>query len=182
MKVTPNEARDLLAKADTIHSAEAVVMAINRVAEEITERLSEKAPLVLCVMTGGVIFAGQLLPKLAFPLDFDYLHATRYAQETSGGALSWRASPWSDIKGRTVLVVDDVLDEGRTLAAIRQRLLSMGARECLLAVLVDKQRADAKAVYADFVALQAPNRHLFGGGMDIKGAWRNLQGIYAIDC
>ena len=182
MKVTPQEARDLLGRADIVHSAETVTAAIDRVAGEITQRVSERVPLVLCVMSGGVIFTGQLLPKLPFPLDFDYLHATRYAQETSGGALSWRAAPWTDVKGRTVLVVDDVLDEGHTLAAIKQRILSMGAAECLLAVLVDKDRPEAKPVVADFVALKAPNRYLFGGGMDVKGAWRNLQAIYAIDC
>lgn len=182
MKVTAQEARELLAKADVVHTAEAVSAAIERVAGEITARLADRAPLVLCVMTGGVIFTGQLLPKLPFPLDFDYLHATRYAQETTGGALSWRAAPWTDVKGRTVLVVDDVLDEGHTLAAIKQRLLSMGAAECLLAVLIDKDRPETKPVAADFVALRAPNRYLFGGGMDVKGAWRNLQGIYAIDC
>lgn len=180
MNVTPKEARELLAQAELIHSAEVVSAAIERVGKEITDRLAERTPLVLCVMTGGVIFTGQLLPKLPFPLDFDYLHATRYAQETTGGALSWRAAPWTDVKGRTVLVVDDVLDEGHTLAAIKQRLLSMGAAECLLAVLVDKERPEGKPVAADFVALKAPNRYLFGGGMDVKGAWRNLQGIYAV--
>ena len=180
MKVSPQEARELLAKAELIHSPEAVAAAIERVAGEISTRLADKTPLVLCVMTGGVIFTGQLLPKLPFPLDFDYLHATRYAQETSGGALSWRAAPWTDVKGRTVLVVDDVLDEGHTLSAVKQRLLSMGAAECLLAVLVDKEHADGKPVAADFVALTAPNRYLFGGGMDVKGAWRNLPGIYAV--
>ena len=153
---------------------------VRQMGEQITRDYADRNPLVLCVMTGGVVFCGQLLPKLDFPLDFDYLHATRYAQETSGGALSWRAAPWTDVKGRTVLVVDDVLDEGHTLSAVKQRLLSMGAAECLLAVLVDKEHADGKPVAADFVALTAPNRYLFGGGMDVKGAWRNLPGIYAV--
>lgn len=179
MKVSLDEAREIRARATEIHSPAAVTSAIERIGKEISERLADRCPLVLCVMTGGVVFTGQLLPKLDFPLDFDYLHVTRYAQETQGGALSWRAAPWTEVKGRTVLVVDDVLDEGQTLAAVKHRLLQMGARECLLAVLVDKQRASAKPVQADFVALTAPDRYLFGGGMDIKGAWRQLQGIYA---
>lgn len=181
MKVTAQEARDILARSEVIHSAEIVDAAIERIAGEISARIADTTPLVLCVMTGGIIFTGQLLPKLPFPLDFDYLHATRYAQETTGGALSWRAAPWTDVKDRTILVVDDVLDEGHTLAAIKQRLLQMGAAEVLLAVLIDKDRPEAKPVAADFVALKAPNRYLFGGGMDVKGAWRNLQAIHAID-
>lgn len=180
MKVTPQEARDILARSEVIHSAEAVTAAIEKVAQEITQRLEHSNPLVLCVMTGGVIFAGQLLPKLPFPLDFDYLHATRYAQETTGGALSWRAAPWAEVTGRTVLVVDDVLDEGLTMLAIKNRMLQMGAKECLLAVLVDKERSGDKPVAADFAALTAPDRYLFGGGMDVHGAWRNLQGIHAL--
>jgi hypoxanthine phosphoribosyltransferase len=179
LKVSIQEALDIRARATEIHSPAAVTAAIERVGKDIAVRLSDRCPLVLCVMTGGVVFTGQLLPRLDFPLDFDYLHVTRYAQETTGGALSWRAAPWTDVKGRTVLVVDDVLDEGHTLAAVRQRLLQMGATEVLLAVLVDKQRAAPKPVQADFVALTAPDRYLFGGGMDVKGAWRQLQGIYA---
>jgi hypoxanthine phosphoribosyltransferase len=179
LKVSIQEAHEIRARAKEIHSPAAVTAAIDRVGREIAGRLADTCPLVLCVMTGGVVFTGQLLPKLEFPLDFDYLHVTRYAQETSGGALSWRAAPWTDVKGRTILVVDDVLDEGHTLAAVKQRLLQMGAREVLLAVLVDKQRAAPKPVTADFVALTAPDQYLFGGGMDVKGAWRQLQGIYA---
>lgn len=179
MKVTIQEAHEIRRRATEVHTPDVVTAAISRVGQEISERLSDTCPLVLCVMTGGVVFTGQLLPKLEFPLDFDYLHVTRYAQETSGGALSWRAAPWTDVKGRTVLVVDDVLDEGHTLAAVKQRLLQMGAKECLLAVLVDKVRAAPKPVQADFVALEAPDQYLFGGGMDVKGAWRQLQGIYA---
>jgi hypoxanthine phosphoribosyltransferase len=180
VKVTPQQARDLLARGEVVYTAEQVTAAIERVAGEISQRLQESNPLVLCVMTGGVIFTGQLLPKLVFPLDFDYLHATRYAQDITGGALSWRAAPWTDVRDRTLLVVDDVLDEGLTMAAIKNRLLQMGAKECLLAVLVDKERPTPKPVAADFVALKAPNRYLFGGGMDVQGAWRNLQGIYAV--
>ena len=179
MKVTIQEAHEIRRAATEIHSPEAVTEAIGRIGKDITARLADTCPLVLCVMTGGVVFAGQLLPKLEFPLDFDYLHVTRYAQETSGGALSWRAAPWTDVKGRTVLVIDDVLDEGHTLAAVKQRLLQMGAKACFLVVLVDKVRDVPKPVQADFVALTAPNRYLFGGGMDVKGAWRQLQGIYA---
>ena len=180
MKITPKEAREILARADVIYSADQVTAAIERLGEEISLRLQDSNPLVLCVMTGGVIFTGQLLPKLVFPLDFDYLHATRYAQETTGGALSWRAAPWTDVQGRTVLVLDDVLDEGLTMQAIKNRLLQMGAKECLLGVLVDKVRPGSKPVTADFVGLKAPDRYLFGGGMDIHGAWRNLQAIYAL--
>lgn len=174
------EMRKLRAEADLVHDAAQVSAAVDRVAGEITARLSESYPLVLCVMSGGVVFAGQLLPRLDFPLDFDYLHATRYGQDTAGGALSWRAAPWKSVKDRTVLVVDDILDEGLTLAAVHDRLQEMGAREVLTAVLADKLHGREKPIKADFVALTVPDRFVFGCGMDAHGAWRNLPAIYAM--
>lgn len=174
------KARALLANADLIHSEETVQAALAQVAGVIRERLADKNPLVLCVMTGGVIFCGQLLPRLDFPLDFDYLHATRYGPETQGGKISWRMAPWTSVKGRTVLVVDDILDEGVTLAAVKESLSRLGAAEVLLAVFADKLNGKAKPISADFVGLTVPDRFVFGYGMDVDGAWRNLPAIYAM--
>lgn len=175
-----NKARALLANAELVHSEETVQAALTHVAGQIRERLADKNPLVLCVMTGGVIFCGQLLPKLDFPIDFDYLHATRYGPETQGGKISWRMAPWTSVKGRTVLVVDDILDEGVTLAAVKESLTRLGAAEVLLAVFTDKLNGKAKPIAADFVGLTVPDRFVFGYGMDVDGAWRNLPAIYAM--
>jgi hypoxanthine phosphoribosyltransferase len=174
------KARELLANAELIHSSATIQAALDKVAGAIRARLADKNPLVLCVMTGGVIFTGQLLPKLEFPLDFDYLHATRYGPETQGGKISWRMAPWTSVKGRTVLVVDDILDEGVTLAAVKDSLLHLGAAEVLLAVFTDKQNGKNKPIAADFVGLPVPDRFVFGYGMDVDGAWRNLPQIYAM--
>lgn len=174
------KARELLANAELIHTEAAVQTALAEVAGRICERLADKNPLVLCVMTGGVIFCGQLLPKLQFPLDFDYLHATRYGPETQGGKISWRMAPWTSVKGRTVLVVDDILDEGVTLAAVKESLIRLGAAEVLLAVFTDKLNGKGKPIAADFVGLSVPDRFVFGFGMDVDGAWRNLPAIYAM--
>lgn len=176
----PQAARELLASSDLVHSAEVVQTAIDRIASEICAVLADKNPLVLCVMTGGVIFTGQLLPRLNFPLDFDYLHVTRYGQETQGGKLSWRSAPWTPVKGRTVLVIDDILDEGLTLAAVQQSLKRLGAAEVYSAVFADKENGKQKPVKADFVALPVPDRFVFGMGMDVSGAWRHLPAVYAM--
>jgi hypoxanthine phosphoribosyltransferase len=174
------EAKDILASAELIYSAEEVAAAVSRIAAQITEKLRDTHPVLLCVMSGGVPFAGQLMTQLPFPLDFDYLHVTRYGQDTAGGALSWRAAPWTSVKGRTVLVVDDILDEGLTLAAIRERLLKLGATACYTAVATEKLNGKEKPIRADFVALTVPDRFVFGFGMDVRGAWRNLPAIYAM--
>jgi hypoxanthine phosphoribosyltransferase len=133
--VAPAEAKRLLAEADLIVPAERIQAALDTLADQIGAKLHDANPLVLTVMGGAVVFAGQLLPRLAFPLECDYLHATRYGDVTVGGELAWVVEPRTPVQGRTVLVLDDILDEGLTLAAIKRRLLEQGAKACYLAVL-----------------------------------------------
>ena len=178
--MNPQEARKVFEEADLVCSAEESALAVRRVAGEITARLADANPLVLAVMGGAVVFTGQLLPQLGFPLDFDYLHVTRYGDVTTGGQLAWIVEPRADVTGRVVLVVDDILDEGVTLAAITQRLREQGAREVLSAVFADKNLGRSKPITADFVGVHLPNRYVFGFGMDVKGAWRNLPAVYAV--
>jgi hypoxanthine phosphoribosyltransferase len=178
--LTAAEARRTLESAELIVSADAVSAAVRRVADEISVHLSNAYPLVLSVMGGAVVFTGSVLPLLRFPLEFDYLHVTRYGDATSGGELRWIAAPRESIAGRTVLVLDDILDEGITLSAIRQRMLDNGAAACFTAVFADKDIGRPKPIKADFVGLRLPNRYVFGFGMDVKGAWRNLPEIYAL--
>ena len=162
-------------------SADAVSEAVARVAREISAALAGSFPLVLCVMRGAVIFAGQLLPQLRFPLEFDYVDLTRYGEATRGGEVSWKVMPGTAVAGRTVLVLDDILDEGRTLAAIRGKLLAAGASRVWYAVLADKDIGREKPVRADFIGLTLPDRYVFGFGMDADGLWRNLPEIYGLN-
>jgi len=178
--MTPLEAQQLLDNAECVASADTVQAVINRLADEINVALAADFPLVLAVMGGAVVFAGQLLPQLNFPLEFDYLHVTRYRGNTTGGEMEWRVLPGQNVVGRSVLVLDDILDEGETLAAIRDKLLHMGAARIWSAVLTDKDNGLAKPVRADFVGLDVPNRYVFGCGMDAYGLWRNLPAIYAL--
>ena len=169
-----------LEDSDLVASAAEVQSAIERIAQQIQTRLAESYPLVLAVMGGAVVFAGQVLPKLRFPLDFDYIHASRYGAATRGADVQWRVSPPQEVRGRSVLVLDDILDGGDTMAAIRQRLLELGARDFQCAVLVEKTLARNKPIAADFVGLTIADRFVFGCGMDAKGFWRNLPEIRAM--
>lgn len=173
-------ANQILATAEQIYSAALVVETINQIAVKINKQLADQYPLVLCVMGGAVVFAGHLLPLLKFPLNFDYLHVTRYNNTTQGGQISWKVAPHENMKGRVVLVLDDILDEGITLAAIQEKAMDCGAKTFYSAVLADKDIGKPKLFHADFVGLTLPNRYVFGFGMDVQGAWRNLPAIYAI--
>ncbi|HSH53918.1 MAG TPA: hypoxanthine-guanine phosphoribosyltransferase [Methylotenera sp.] len=170
----------LLEQAQLIHSAEAVEAAIFRLSQEVTKALEDACPIVICVMGGGLIFSGQLLTKLKFPLEIDYLHASRYQNQIIGKTLVWHALPKSNLLGRTVLLLDDILDEGITLKAIQDKCLELGAEKVLSAVLVEKKLDHAKPIVADFVGLEVPNQYVFGYGMDAYGWWRNLSAIYSL--
>ena len=173
--------QQLLDQATLIHNTEAVATAIARLGIEITQALADAEPVVICVMGGGVVFAGQLLTHLSFPLELDYVHASRYQNNTVGLTLDWKALPKLDLSGRTVLVVDDILDDGINLLAIKEKCLALGAKQVLSAVLVEKALDHVKPIRADFVGLEVPNRYVFGYGMDAYGWWRNLSSIYALN-
>lgn len=180
MSISAEQASVVYQNADQIFSPDEVNDAYDRMAGEITQRFGGRDPIVLCVMNGGLIPAGHLLTRLDFPLMIDYIHATRYRGETSGGEMHWFKSPELPLEGRPVLIVDDVLDEGITLAAIVESCRSNGASEVCTAVLVEKEHGRGNGFHADFVGLKAPDRYLFGCGMDYKSYLRNVAGIYAV--
>ena len=176
------EVSTVLSEADLLVTEADVEVAIRRMAQEITVQLKESDPILLCVMNGGLIFSGQLLTRLVFPLEVDYVHATRYGHETNGGGLNWIVKPQLELQGRTVLLLDDILDEGVTLAAIADYCLQQGAAMVLMAVLVEKLhlRKVTPGMRADFTGIEVGDRFLFGYGLDYKGYWRNAPGIYAV--
>lgn len=176
------EAIRVLEEADCLADRHIVEAAIEKLADRIRGRIGKHNPLVLCIMNGGLIVTGQLLTRLDFPLDVGYLHASRYGMSSSGGELDWIAPFSQDLSGRTVLLVDDILDEGVTLLALMEECHNRGARDVLSAVLVEKlhDRKASPGFRADFTGLQVPDRFVFGYGLDYEGSWRNAPGIYAV--
>lgn len=174
------QAWKILEEAELVCSAARIGEALKLMAQSISARLEQTQPLVLSVMGGSVVFSGHLLPLLHFPLDFDYLHVTRYGDKTRGEAVRWKVTPGENVSERVVLVLDDILDEGHTLAAVRDWVLSHGARAFYCAVLTDKATGRDKPIRPDWVGITVPDRYVFGFGMDVHGAWRNLPAIYAL--
>lgn len=167
------------ASADLLYGSEQVEAALDDMASAINQTLAGSNPVVLCVMNGGIVAAGKLLPRLNFALNVDSIIASRYQNQTTGSGIEWKLIPSTPLQGRTVLIIDDILDEGLTLAAIIEFCRNQGAGAVYSAVLVDKNLGCVKPVRADFVGLAAENRYLFGYGMDYKGYLRNAPGIYA---
>ncbi|MBI3778651.1 MAG: hypoxanthine-guanine phosphoribosyltransferase [Gammaproteobacteria bacterium] len=177
--ISAQQAWEVLRQADRLYSPEQVEAALEGMAAEITKTLAGSDPLLVCVMTGGVVPFGRLLTRLQFPLQIDYIHATRYGKRLQGGQLQWLSGPHQDPRGRVVLLVDDILDEGTTLAGIEARYRVDGAREVYKAALVVKKRQRVHDVKVEFAGLEVPDRYVFGCGMDYKGYLRNVAGIYA---
>jgi hypoxanthine phosphoribosyltransferase len=170
--------------ATRIYSPEQVNGALDKMAEAITKDYAGKNPLCIVVLHGGVVFAGQLLPKLHFPLELDYLHATRYRGELRGSdAIHWLAKPNASLKNRDILILDDILDAGVTLAEIVKFCSAHEAKSVKCAVLINKEveKHPDGVRTPDYQGLTAPDRYLFGYGMDYKESWRNAPGIFALD-
>lgn len=156
--------------------------ALDRMARAIDEHFGGADCVALCLLQGGIIPAGLLLPRLTTPLQLDSVHVSRYRNTTRGGEIEWLARPRTPLARQRVLLIDDILDEGHSLAAVQAWCLEAGARDVLTAVLVDKRHARKHPrARADIVGLEAPDRYLFGYGMDYRGFHRNAPGIFAID-
>jgi hypoxanthine phosphoribosyltransferase len=176
------DALDARRTARQVCSARSVGQALKRMADEIGARLANENPIVLAVMHGGVFAAVELSKRFRFPHQFDYVHVTRYANGTKGGALEWRKRPSKRLAGRTVLVVDDVLDRGHTLRALHAELERVGVAARQTAVLVVKKvRAKSRRPKVDYAGVEVDDVYIFGCGMDYRGYWRGLPAIYALD-
>lgn len=176
-----DDATAILAEADCLFDAAAVSAAYDGIAERIEADYAGRLPLVLCVMNGGLYATAEITRRLTLPFDLDYLHATRYRGATQGGGLIWKRQPDTALEGRDLLVIDDILDEGHTLVAIRKALLEFAPRSLKVAVLCEK-RHDRRApeAHAEYIGLALPDRYVFGCGMDVKEHWRQLPAIYAV--
>jgi len=172
---------EALKHADLIHERATLDAAIRSMGKAIDAALAGDVPIYLSVMHGGLIFSGALALAISNDLEFDYVHATRYRSGTQGHELRWIKTPGAQVQGRTVLLADDILDEGYTLREIRDYCFAQGAARVLIAVLCEKRHGrTAPGIKADFVGVEVPDRYVFGFGMDYYEQGRNLPGIYAL--
>jgi hypoxanthine phosphoribosyltransferase len=154
---------------------------IERIAWNIRNDYAGERPVYLTVLHGGMIFASQLSLNLGFDVEFDYLHATRYRGATTGSGLAWLHRPATPLEGRRVLIADDILDEGHTLKAVKYWCEDQGAIDVRIAVLAVKNHdRRVEGIDADYVAVEVPDRYVYGYGMDYHEQGRNLPGLYAL--
>lgn len=178
----PSRVIEVYDKATCLYTKQEIEVALDKMAVAIHSKLSDSNPVLLCIMVGGLIPAGNLLPRLDFPLELDYIHATRYGNATKGGELEWIVKPRVSLKNRTVLIIDDILDGGITLAAIIDYCRDLGAKDVQTAVLLDKTqtRLPGGVPKADYTGITMEDGFVFGYGMDYQGYLRNAPGIFVV--
>lgn len=175
------EAREVMARADVLIDEAQLNAGYDRMAAYISEQMRALDPIILCIMTGGLYATAEITKRLDFPLEVDYLHVTRYAGETRGGDLVWKVSPGTDLANRHVLVIDDILDEGKTLAATLNAIEAQGTASIRTAMVLQKMHDRREAnLTADCVGFDVPDRYVFGAGLDYKGYLRQLPAVYAV--
>ena len=180
MKINQNY-QEILDGAEPLYTNVQISKITDDLSKAITNELENTNPIVMPIMIGGLIFSGQLITKLNFPLEIDYVHATRYSSSVRGGSLIWLKKPDKSLLDRTILLIDDILDEGITLSKIIKYCYSNGAKKVYAAVLLKKILDNSKLERdIDFVGATVPNVYVFGNGMDYCEYYRNVNGVYAI--
>jgi hypoxanthine phosphoribosyltransferase len=178
----PAQIQNVFAKSTCLFTKQEIDAALDTMATEIHAKLENTNPVLLCVLKGGIVLTGNLLPRLDFPLELDCVHATRYRGTLQGGDITWQVVPTTALAGRTVLIVDDILDGGLTLTSIIDFCKTQEASAVYTAVLLDKPtgRLPGGLPTADFTGLSVENRYVFGYGLDYKEYLRNAPGIYEV--
>lgn len=171
---------EVLDRSRPVHDAATVRIALDQLALRLDLALRFHDPLLVCVLQGGVYLAGQLLARLRFPLQQATVQVTRYGDSTAPGDLRWLSPLSMDVRGRSVLLVDDVFDRGLTLSLLHDHLMAAGAQQILSAVIARKDVEHLTSYRPDFIALECGADYLFGCGMDYHGYWRNLPEIRAL--
>lgn len=176
-----DDALRTLEEAERLYDAHDLAAMYDRMAEGIRADLADSDPVILCVMLGGLVPTAEIVRRLSFPFELDYLHATRYRGETAGGELLWKVSPEIPLDGRHVLVIDDILDEGTTLESILRALDAQGPASVRTAILLEKAHARRDpGLGVDYLGGRVPDRYVFGAGMDYRGYFRQLPDVYAV--
>lgn len=174
------EMLQIFEQADQLYTMADIEQTLEQLAEKLSQEYADKNPVILCVMNGSVMTTGHLLPKLSFPLELDYIHATRYGEKIVGGELVWQSRPTIDLSNRAVILIEDIYDQGVTLMALREFCENAGAASVECLALVEKLHENKVGQMPEYIGMTVPDRYVFGFGMDYQGYWRNAPGIYAV--
>ena len=172
----------ILDNSRVLFDRDEVNAAVQKMADEINTYYGNEPVILITVLTGAIIPATWLITKLKMPVQMDFVHATRYRGGLYGAELEYRVPPRLDLEGKNVLIVDDIFDEGNTLAAIKGSVEKRKAGSVKMAALVRKDHdRGLSRDYVDFVGMDVPDVYVFGCGMDAYEEWRHLDEIWVFE-
>lgn len=160
--------------------SEKIQEAIKDVANQINKDLEGKDPLFICVLNGSFMFAADLIKNINIACEVTFVRMASYRGTTSSGALKEIYGLEEEIEGRTVVIVEDIVDTGNTINLVKDQLSCDSPKEIKIATLLFKPNALKQEVALDYVALEIPNDFIVGYGLDYDGYGRNLKDIYKI--
>lgn len=161
---------------------EVIEREVARLGGDIAERYAGLDPILVCVLNGAAIFHADLVRTLHFPLELDYIRVSSYnGGLESSGTIIFTAEGSTRVEGRHVILVEDIVDTGRTVQRLREYFTEQGAASVSAAALLYKREADLIGHAPEFVAFEIPNRFVIGYGLDFMGQGRNLPAVYVLD-
>ncbi len=179
--LSSQELQEVKENSDLIFSASQIKTAVEKMGLELETKIKNKNAILICVMNGGIIITSDLLRCMDCDVRLDYLQVARYLEKTVGGSLHWLKEPQLSLEGQTVVLVDDIYDEGYTMDELVSYCKKHGAKEVITAVLLLKRKSTPQVdIKPDIYGLEVTDRYVYGYGMDYKGYLRNVPAVYAI--
>lgn len=161
-------------------SQKEIEASIDRIASQMTKDLADKNPLFICILNGAFMFASELMKKINTPLELTFVKLSSYSGTSTTGSVKELLGLAEDIEGRTLVIVEDIVDTGHTISSILEELSRKNPKEIKIATLLFKPNALKKELTLDYVALEIPNDFIVGYGLDYDGYGRNLPDIYKV--
>ena len=175
------DTEEILATSKCLMKQNEVEKLMRAMAKEIEIKLGDLNLVILTIMSGGLVPTGIFMKYFQSACELDYIHLTRYENQTTGGKIKWHRQPQKIVQDRNILLIDDILDQGITLETAMHECYNQGAKSVHTAVMVKKNIPCRSGIQnSDFYAFELPEEYLFGSGLDYKGYFRNLDGIYSL--
>ncbi len=159
---------------------EKLLKAVDHVAEQMNKDLEGKNPLMVCVLNGSFMFASDLMKRLSFPCEISFVKLSSYSGTGSTGTVKELIGLSENLEGRTVVLLEDIVDTGLTIINTVEQVKQMGPEDVKVATMLFKPEACKRDVKLDYVGMEIPNDFIVGYGLDYDGYGRNLKDIYTV--
>lgn len=157
-----------------------ILNAVKKIASNIEKDLRGKDPLMICVLNGSFMFASDLMKEIPFNCEISFVKLSSYSGTETTGKVKELIGLNEDIKGRHVVILEDIVDSGTTIVNIVGQLKKLGAADVKVATMLFKREAYTKDMELDYVGIEIPNDFIVGYGLDYNGYGRNLRNIYSV--